>query len=220
MDVIIKGKQLDVNPRLQQVIEQKVKKLSRIAGDAARVEVLISEEKTRSARDRFSVQVILSDKSHITRSEMSGVNANTALDLALNKILSQLARQKGRETTTMRHHTPAVRVLSLSRSGRLSPLDDRSDHKPDGKNQKQVKQPAATQSGQSINSERNEVIWSRILEIRHLPAHPMDDREVIAQMEALDLAFFPFFNEETNSVNVMYRLDGGGFGLLVPEYEA
>jgi len=35
-------------------------------------------------------------------------------------------------------------------------------------------------------------------------------------MEHDNLAFCPFFNQETNSVNVMYRLDNGGYGLLVP----
>jgi putative sigma-54 modulation protein len=71
----------------------------------------------------------------------------------------------------------------------------------------------------SISREQNEVIWSRVLEIRHVPTKPMGDQEVIAQMEALDLPFFPFFNEATDSVNVMYRLDKGGYGLLVPELE-
>jgi putative sigma-54 modulation protein len=47
----------------------------------------------------------------------------------------------------------------------------------------------------------------------------MSDREVIAEMEMSGLSFYPFFNEETRSVNVMYRLDKGGYGLLVPALE-
>ncbi|MBO0791109.1 MAG: sigma 54 modulation/S30EA ribosomal C-terminal domain-containing protein, partial [Ktedonobacteraceae bacterium] len=62
-------------------------------------------------------------------------------------------------------------------------------------------------------------IWSRIIEIRRLPARPMSDREVIAQMEKSGADYYPFFNGETNSVNVMYRLDQGGYGLLVPAVE-
>ena len=81
----------------------------------------------------------------------------------------------------------------------------------DGQSNKQVTS--------SVVEEHNEEIWSRVLEIRRLPTKPMDDQEVIAQMEALGLSFLPFFNEATNSVNVMYRLDKGGYGLLVPELE-
>lgn len=215
MDVIITGKQVDVNPRLQQVIERKVRKLSRLAGDAARVEVVISEEKTRSAQDRFSVQIVLYGNAHAARSEMSAVNANTALDLALDKIVAQLGRQKDRQTAGKRHRTSAIKVLTLSRSGELSPVE--GGYEQEEKSQKRESQPVAVQSSPQIAGERVEEIWSKILEIRRLPAHPMDDREVIMQMEALGLSFFPFYNEETHSVNVMYRLDGGGYGLLVPE---
>jgi putative sigma-54 modulation protein len=67
-----------------------------------------------------------------------------------------------------------------------------------------------------LEEEQNEALWSRIVEIRRLPAKAMTDQEVIAQMENESLAFCPFFNQETNSVNVMYRLENGGYGLLVP----
>ena len=70
-----------------------------------------------------------------------------------------------------------------------------------------------------ISEERNEEIWSKILEIRRIQTKPMSDQEVIGEMEKNDLSFYPFFNEETGSVNVMYRLDKGGYGLLVPALE-
>jgi putative sigma-54 modulation protein len=70
-----------------------------------------------------------------------------------------------------------------------------------------------------ITEERNEEIWSKIMEIRRIQTKPMSDQEVIAEMEMNDLSFYPFFNEELGSVNVMYRLDKGGYGLLVPALE-
>ena len=45
----------------------------------------------------------------------------------------------------------------------------------------------------------------------------MNHQEVIAQMQTLNLSFFPFYNEATDTVNVMYRLEKGGYGLLLPE---
>ena len=79
--------------------------------------------------------------------------------------------------------------------------------------------PKEEQAAEPLDEERNEEIWSKIVEIRHIATKPMNDREVIAQMEAHKLDFYPFFNEETRSVNVMYRLDQGGYGLLVPALE-
>jgi len=218
MQIIIKGKQVEVTPRLRQIIERKVQRLARLVDDGTRVEVTVTEEQTRSARDRYSVQIALAYAAHPVRSEVSAVNANKALDLVLDKVITQLGRHKDRLTTTIRHRTPPMKILSLSRSGSLAPIDieaqEESAASGGAENAgKQVK------SRLSITGEHNEAIWSRVLEIRHLPTKPMGDQEVIAQMEVLGLPFFPFFNEATGNINVMYRLDKGGYGLLVPELD-
>ncbi len=207
MQIVIKGKQMQVTPQLRQRIERKVQRLARLVDEGARVEVTVAEERTRSAHDRFSVQLALSGHVHPVHSEVSALNASTALDLVLDKVVTQLGRQKDRQTTVRRQHTPAIKVLALARSGQLSSLEEDEDDLVND-------HPEA-----SLEEESNEEIWSRVLEIRRLPTRPMSDQEVIAQMEKSGAAFMPFFNEETNSVNVMYRLDQGGYGLLVPAVE-
>ncbi|HMD01317.1 MAG TPA: ribosome-associated translation inhibitor RaiA [Ferruginibacter sp.] len=206
MQIIIKGKQTEVQPRLREHIERKVQKLSRLVGSNARIEVTVSEEKTRSSHDRYTVQLAISNNSHAIHSEVSATNANMALDLVLDKATAQLGRYKDRQTSSRRHRTPPVKVLSLSRSGSLSSIEE------EGVEEEEL---VAT----PITEERNEEIWSKILEIRRIQTRPMSDQEVIAEMEKNDLSFYPFYNEETGSVNVMYRLDKGGYGLLVPALE-
>ena len=227
MQIIIKGKQMEVTPRLRQYIERKVQRLARLVDDEVRVEVTVAEEQTRSARDRYSVQLALASAAHPVRSEVSAVNANVALDRVLDKVEAQLGRHKDRQTTTVRHRTPGVKILALSRSGGLSPLESAQDVLANGEERvkagrrgsKRHDGRRAESANAAISSEQNEAIWSKVVEIRRMPTKPMDDQEVIAQMEMLGLAFFPFFNEATNSVNVMYRLDKGGYGLLVPELD-
>jgi len=219
MQIIINAKHMEVTPRLRQHIERKVQRLVRFVDAESRVVVTVTEAQTRSARDRYSVRLSLVGASHPILSEVSAVNANMALDLVLDKVLAQLGRQKDRHTSTVRHRTPPVKVLSLSRSGSLASLEEGQEETgvlagTDGAYQNQQ-----TKTTSSIGEERNEEIWSKVVEIRRLPTKPMDDQEVIAQMETLGLSFFPFFNEETNSVNVMYRLDKGGYGLLIPEMD-
>ena len=206
MQIIIKGKQTEVQPRLREHIERKVQKLSRLVGSNARIEVTVSEEKTRSYHDRYTVQLAISNNSHPIHSEVSATNANMALDLVLDKATAQLGRHKDRQTSLRRHRTPPVKVLSLSRSGSLSSIEE------EGVEEEEL---VAT----PITEERNEEIWTKIMEIRRIQTRPMSDQEVIAEMEMNGLSFYPFFNEETSSVNVMYRLDKGGYGLLVPALE-
>src|SRR5712692_7835128 len=141
-----------------------------------------------------------------------------ALDLVLDKITAQLGRQKDRQKSTLRHRTPAMKILSLSRSGELSPVEDEQDTL-DKQSSDQDFDGLNEQFHPTITEERNEEIWSKIMEIRRIQTKPMSDQEVIAEMEMNGLSFYPFFNEETRSVNVMYRLDKGGYGLLVPALE-
>jgi putative sigma-54 modulation protein len=208
MQIIIKGRQMQVTPQLRQRIERKVQRVSRLVREGTRVEVTVSEEQTRSAGDRYSVQIALSLPAHPIHSEMSAVNVNTALDLVLDKVEAQLCRQKDRQTRARRHHSTPAKTLSLSRSGQLVSLEIPEPT--------QIEEEEEAEQYSVLEEEQNEAIWSRVMEIRRLQTKPMTDQEVIAQMENDDLAFYPFFNRETNSVNVMYRLDKGGYGLLVP----
>ena len=207
MQIIIKGKQTEVQPRLREHIVRKVQKLSRLVGSNARIEITVSEEKTRSYHDRYTVQLAISNNSHPIHSEVSATNANMALDLVLDKATAQLGRHKDRQTSSRRHRTPPVKVLSLSRSGSLSSIEEEGVE--------EEEELVAT----PITEERNEEIWTKIMEIRRIQTKPMSDQEVIAEMEMNGFSFYPFFNEETRSVNVMYRLDKGGYGLLVPALE-
>jgi putative sigma-54 modulation protein len=204
MQIIIKGKQMDIPPRLRQHIERKVQRLSRLVNENARVEITVTEEQTRSARDRYSMQVVLANTSAPIRSEVSAANALMALDLVLDKISAQLGRKKGRQSAR-RHQPNSMKVLALSRSGVLTSVEEETEDTDD-----------TSLLSEPLDEQENEAIWSKVMEIQRVDTRPMNDQEVITYMEKHHLAYYPFFNEETRSVNVMYRLEKGGYGLLVP----
>lgn len=203
MQIMIKSKQMDVSPRMRAHIEQKLQRLSRLIGDA-RVDVTVVDEKTRSAKDRYAVHLEISNLRHLNpiRATASDINVKTALDVVLDKVTSQLGRQKSRHASAHRLPVSPLKVLALSRSGDVAEGEEMSVGET------------------SLNEEENEEIWSRIMEIRRVQTKAMSEQEVIARMEQEGLSFYPFINSETNSVNVMYRLsDGTGYGLLVPAME-
>jgi putative sigma-54 modulation protein len=209
MQVIIKSRQMPITTQLRQQIERKVRRLSRLVDEDTRVEVTVTEGRTRSASDRYSMQLALSGNIHPIHSEVSAVSATAALDLVIDKVVTQLGRQKDRQTTERRHHTTPVKIQTLSRSGLLTPIEEKEEE------QETEVSPAAN----LVKEERNEEIWSRVMEIRRSPTKPMTDQEAIAQMEKDGSTFYPFFNEESDSINVMYKLDNGGYGILVPVME-
>ena|SRR5258708_35794740 len=206
MQITIKGKQMEVSARMRGHMERKLLRLARMVADEARIDVTVCEEQTRSAQDRFSVHLALSNLPHTIRDTIhgaaSGISVATALDQALDKVTSQISRHKDRHTTAHRLPVSPVKVLALSSAGELAEIEEQ-------------KEQARTE--QKLDAEENTVIWSRIMEIRRIEASPLSEPEVISQMEREGLAFYPFFNAETQSVNVMYRLtDGQGYGLLIP----
>lgn len=202
MQITIKCKQMEISTRIRTHIEQKLQRLTRLAGDEARVEVMVADEKTRSSRDRYSVRLEFSNIPYSIRSAATAVNVTTALDVVLSKVTTQLSRQKGRHTTAHRLAESPVKILALSREGVVSGTTIENGHT------------------NSLGSEENEEIWSQVMEIRRVQTKPMGEQEVIEHMNEAGLSFYPFFNGETNSVNVMYRLaNNQGYGLLVPAME-
>jgi putative sigma-54 modulation protein len=200
MQITLKGKQMEISPRMRGHIEQKVQRLSRLFGDDARVEITVCEAQTRSVQDHFSVHLECSNIPYSVRASASAASVATALDHTLDKVTAQFGRQKSRHTTAHRLPESPVKVLALSRSGGVSEMEE-----------------SAAEST-NLHAEENEEIWSQIMEIRKVRTGQLSSQEVIAQMALEGLSFYPFFNSETNSVNVMYRLESGeGYGLLVPE---
>ncbi len=75
MQLIIKGKQVPITSQLREKIGRKVQKLSRFLTEDTRVEVTVTEEQTRSAQDRFSVQLALAGAAPPIHSEVSALES-------------------------------------------------------------------------------------------------------------------------------------------------
>ncbi|MDR3312828.1 MAG: ribosome-associated translation inhibitor RaiA [Oscillospiraceae bacterium] len=56
-----------------------------------------------------------------------------------------------------------------------------------------------------------------LVRTKTIPLKPIDVEEAILQMNLLGHQFFLFLNAETDTVNLVYRRHGGGYGVLLPE---
>ena len=57
----------------------------------------------------------------------------------------------------------------------------------------------------------------QIVKTKHFPVKPMSVEEAVLQMELIGHDFFVFRNAETDEVNVVYRRNAGGYGLIEPQ---
>jgi putative sigma-54 modulation protein len=189
MDIVVRGKNVDVPPRLRKLAREKVRKISRFTHDAGRVEVDFSELRNRRVSDNQVCDVIVHLKRNFVKAHAAASEPAAALDLVLDKVEHQVARIKEKRVT--RTHAPRRnRAVSdadvLSAPAGSIELDDGDD---DG-------------------------IVNRIVKTKRLTMKPMGPEEAALQMDLLGHDFFLFTNAENGHAAVLYRRRDGNLGLI------
>ena len=190
MQVIVKGKNMEVNDRLREWAEGKIANVERVVPGLAEAEVEFSNPKTRSAEGRYVAQVTLKVNGTLIRGEQTAGDTYSAMDAVLEKLERQLTRFKEkRQGGKAKGKVSAIRMPSEE-------LEAESDEE------------------EIESAEEGE---GQIVRVKHFPMKPMDAEEAVEQMLMLGHGFFVFFNSQSHAVNVVYRRRDGNFGLIEPE---
>jgi putative sigma-54 modulation protein len=96
MDVRIRGRNMEVTPRLQEYIERKIGRLDRYLPTITEADVELSSEKTKSAKHRQVVQLTVRSKGTILRVEERDHDVFAAIDTVLDKMYRRIGRYKGK----------------------------------------------------------------------------------------------------------------------------
>jgi putative sigma-54 modulation protein len=96
MDVSIRGRNIEVTPRLQEYIEKKIGRLDRYLPTITDADMEVSTERTKSAQDRRVVQLTVRSKGTILRVEERDHDVFTAVDRVLDKMFARISRYKGK----------------------------------------------------------------------------------------------------------------------------
>ena len=56
-----------------------------------------------------------------------------------------------------------------------------------------------------------------IVRMKQFPVKPMSPEEAVLQLELVGHDFFVFQNADSGEVNVVYRRNDGGYGLIEPQ---
>ena len=96
MEVTIRGRNMEVTPRLQEYIEKKIGRLDRYLPTLTEADVEVSTEKTKSAKHRQVVQLTVRSKGTILRVEERDHDVFAAIDTVLDKMYRRIGRYKGK----------------------------------------------------------------------------------------------------------------------------
>ena len=188
MDIVVRGKNVDVSPRLRKLARDKLNKISRFTHDAGRVEVDFSELRNRRVADNQVCEVIVHLKRNFVKAHATAPEPGTALDLVIDKIEHQVARIKEKRVT--RSHA--------GRRNRVAPGLDAG----------------LAYDGASDADDEEERLVDRIVKTKQFTMKPMVPEEAALQMDLLGHDFFLFTNSENGHAAVIYRRRDGNLGLI------
>ena len=102
MELMIKGKNVEITDRLRDYVEKKIGKLDRYLPSITEAWVELSTEGARAAQDRQVCQVTVRSNGTILRAEERSDDMFTSIDAVLDKMYRQIARYKGKRKNRWR----------------------------------------------------------------------------------------------------------------------
>ena len=212
MEIVITGRHTQIKQRFRDVVDSKMNRVTAIAPDAQRIQVVLTHEgNPRQADSAKRVELTVQAGKTVIRAEASSADEFSALDMALDKLTQRLRRVRDRRKDHRRglEHPPLPADL---------PVDDQPGDEGDQGQESNPDNSAQTavasdlEPGQSVEVQVGDtpIVIRRKLHI----AEPMSIDEALYEMELIGHDFFLFVNKETNRPSVVYRRHGWSYGVF------
>lgn len=212
MDIVVKGRSLEVPDHYRQHVSEKLAKIERYDQKLIRVDVELSHERNPRQSDFCQrVEITCVSRGPVIRAEARTADFYSALDLALAKIDNRLRRAADRRRVHRGRRAP------VSVAAALAPL---------------AFQPPPAEAGASATSagpvststsvlepeeypteEDSDQPW-RIVRMKEHPGDPMTVDDALFNMELLGHDFFLFNDKESGRPSVVYRRKAYDYGVI------
>jgi ribosomal subunit interface protein len=201
MEIVVRGRNVEVPEHYRQHVEDKVGQLERFDGKLKilRVDVeLFHEKNPRQSSQCQRVEITLRGKGPVVRAEASAPDFYAALDLAAGKLEHRLRKAADRRRVHHGRRTPAtVRVGGGPDTDVLETFD---------RDRQLAEGPHVT--------DLDEHLPGRIVREKHHPAIPMTVDQALHEMELVGHDFFLFQCADTGKPTVVYRRHAYDYGLI------
>lgn len=188
MSITVSGRKMPVTDALRAYAEEKIGNSMKVMDiDPLNAEVVLSKEKNPANPCPDTCEVTLRTKGHIIRVEEHEDDMYAAIDVAAAKVLRQLRKYK-------------TRVI---------------DHKTRNGEKTVDASPIPVSEGElDLDGLMSELSDDEVIRVKEIEFAPLTEEEALVQIDLLGHDFFAYTDRDTNLVNVLYRRDNGGYGLL------
>ncbi|RNL44076.1 ribosome hibernation-promoting factor, HPF/YfiA family [Paraeggerthella hongkongensis] len=186
MSITVTGRKMPVTDALRQYAEEKIGNSMKVMDiDPLVAEVVLFVEKNPANPRPAVCEVTLRTKGHIIRVEESEEDMYAAIDVAAAKVVRQLRKYKTKVIDRkLRAEDETIRI-----------------------------QPAA--AGElDVDGLMQELADDEVVRVKEMEFAPLTEEEALIQIDLLGHDFYAYTDRDSGLVNVLYRRDDGGYGLL------
>ena len=203
MEIVVRGRNVEVPEHYRQHVEDKVGQLERFDTKLSRIDVeLFHEKNPRQSANCQRVEITLRGKGPVVRAEACGPDFYAALDLASGKLDNRLRRAADRRRVHHGRRTPA----SVRLTGNTAVGGDLGAAEALSLDRQLADGPHLT--------DLDEHLPGRVVREKHHPATPMTVDQALHEMELVGHDFFLFQCAETGQPTVVYRRHAYDYGLI------
>lgn len=194
MDVSISARHVNITPRLEEVVHEKIGQLDRYLEGLETASVHFLEEQNPRISDKQFCEVHVKGHGHHLRCKVNAPDPFTAVDLAEAKLERQIRKLR----TKIQHHNHG-KGDSLRSAGAAAP----GSAVPEG----------AVDVEPEIDVDE-EYGLPKIVKTKRFHLGPLTPDDAVEKMEELGHGFFFFINRDTSRSAVVYLRDDGDVGLI------
>lgn len=196
MKLVIQGKNIEITDSIRNYVHQKIEKaVSHYQHLTLEVDVHLSIARNpRISAEQQIAEVTIYVNGAVIRAEEHSEVLYASIDMVADKIARQLRKYKEKRRGH-RDHTSvkAASVDTVEVRGGLTP-----------------------EAVQELITERQPELPKEVVRMKYFPMLPMDVEQALDQLQLVGHDFYMFHNQETNEINVIYKRNHGGYGVLQP----
>lgn len=191
MSITVTGRKMTVSDSLRQYAKEKIGNSMKVMDiDPLNAEVVLHVERNRAIAARCCCEVTLHTKGHVVRVEEIEDDMYAAIDVAAAKVVRQLRKYKTRvidRKVRAGAHGEAASLKTLASEGAELDIEKLMDEL-------------------SVDEE--------VVRVKEIEFEPLTEEEALIKIDLLGHDFFAYTDRDSGNIHVLYRRNGGGYGLL------
>ena len=205
MEVVVTARNAEVSDRYRAHVTEKLEKLEKHDHRIIRINVEVDNEPNpRQHKDAVHVELTAHSKGPVVRAEACAEDKMGALDLAVDKMASQMRRAADRRRVHRGRRTPVSvgQALAGIEPDGLASGAEAEDYEDDAVREHQVGPITVTGEGPLVVREKTH------------SAEPMTLDQALYEMELVGHDFYLYVDKDSTRPSVVYRRKGYDYGVI------